>query len=111
MSPSIRSHALPLVAGLALGGLALAMRVRNALTYPPDWGFDATFTWQYIDRLTRDWSLPHPAASWATGDPPLFFYLSALVMRGCEALGSQASMAALGFLKTRFVVLASPSPV
>jgi len=84
-----RAQLLPI---LAFGGLALAIRIRNAFSYPPDWGFDATYTWQYIDRLTRDWSLPHPAASWATSDPPFFFYLSALVMRACEALGSRASV-------------------
>ena len=88
----MNASVLRIAPAVALAGMALAMRVRNAFTYPPDWGFDATFNWQYIEHLTRDGSLPHPAASWATSDPPLFFYLSALAMRVCEALGSRGSV-------------------
>ncbi len=82
MNAFVAGRAARLGSVVALAGLALAIRLRNAFTYPPDWGFDATFNWQYIERLTRDWSLPHPAASWATSDPPFFFYASALLMRG-----------------------------
>ena len=92
MNAFVAGRAARLGSVVALAGLALAIRLRNAFTYPPDWGFDATFNWQYIERLTRDWSLPHPAASWATSDPPFFFYASALLMRGCEALGSRGSV-------------------
>ena len=76
---------------LAIAGVGGWMRIHNAASYPPDWGFDATFNWSYIARLGRDFSLPHPAASWATADPPLYFYASALLLRACEALGSQAT--------------------
>ncbi|MEE9606616.1 MAG: hypothetical protein V3U03_02675, partial [Myxococcota bacterium] len=68
--------------------VALAMRIHNAIRYPADWGFDATFNWQYIYALTNDWSLPDPSAGWATGDPPLFYYGAALVMRGLRAVGA-----------------------
>lgn len=40
--------------------VACALRLNNALRYPPDWGFDASFNWSYIVRLGRDWSLPDP---------------------------------------------------
>ena len=43
---------------VALALVAIAIRVRNALRYPADWGFDATFNWRYIYRLTQDWALP-----------------------------------------------------
>lgn len=70
---------------LAIAALATAvgvwMRVHNALHYPADWGFDARFNWQYIYALTRTWALPDPAAGWSTGDPPLYFYLCALLVR------------------------------
>ena len=92
MSAFAGRRALRLLPVVGFAGLALALRVNNVLTYPADWGFDASFNWQYIDHLTRDWSLPHPAASWSTGDPPFFYYLSALVMRGCAALGSRGSV-------------------
>lgn len=78
---------LPISAALAL--VAVAIRVHNALHYPPDWGFDASFSWQYIYSLTRDWSLPPPEAGWSTSDPPLFYYASAAVMRGLAALGAR----------------------
>lgn len=70
-----------LVVALTLALVALAIRVHNVFTYPADWGFDATFNWQYIHHLTQSWNLPPPAAGWSTGDPPLYFYLCGVVLR------------------------------
>jgi hypothetical protein len=78
-------RAFLVVVGLA--GLGVAIRLNNIFRYPPDWGFDASFNWRYIYRMSRDWALPHPAAGWSTGDPPLYFTVSALIFRGLEALG------------------------
>jgi len=64
--------------------VALAMRLCNALRYPPDWGYDASFNWRYIYRMSRDWALPHPSAGWSTADPPLFFTVSALLMAASD---------------------------
>jgi len=72
---------------VALALAAVAMRVHNALHYPADWGFDASFNWRYIYRLSLDWTLPPPEAGWSTSDPPLFYYTSAAVMRCLAALG------------------------
>ena len=60
---------------------AIAVRLHNAVAYPLDWGFDASFNWQYIYALTKSWRLPALDAAWATGDPPLYFYLSAALLR------------------------------
>ncbi len=65
--------------------LALAMRAHNALFFPPEWGFDASFNWQYIEALRRDWYLPRPDAFWSSSDPPLYYALAALCMRIVEA--------------------------
>lgn len=70
-----------LLAAFTLLPLALAMRVHNALHFPPEWGFDASFNWQYIEALRRDWYLPRPDTGWSTSDPPLYFALAALCMR------------------------------
>jgi hypothetical protein len=70
----------------ALALVALGMRVHNALRYPADWGFDASFNWRYIYRLSQSWALPPPEAGWATSDPPLFFYLYGALFRGLDAL-------------------------
>ena len=90
----------------ALALAAVAIRVHNALHYPADWGFDASFNWRYIYRLTQDWALPPPEAGWSTSDPPLFYYASAAVMRGLAALGARdaavyAAPAALGARRAR----------
>ena len=74
---------------VALALAAVAIRVHNALHYPADWGFDASFNWRYIYRLTQDWTLPPPEAGWSTSDPPLFYYASAVVMRCLAALGAR----------------------
>lgn len=70
----------PVVAGAA-GLVALWTRLHNARHYPADWGFDASYNWQYIAALSRHWVLPAPDAGWSTGDPPLYFALSALLVR------------------------------
>lgn len=75
-------------AGVAFGvaaASAIAVRLHNAFRYPPDWGFDASFNWQYIYALTKSWRLPALDAAWSTGDPPLYFYLSAAVLRAIGA--------------------------
>ena len=77
------------VAGLALVALAVGIRVHNALSYPADWGFDASANWRYIYRLSEDRALPHPAAGWSTADPPLYFVAGAVVMAGLTAAGSR----------------------
>ncbi len=69
---------------LGLGGVAI--RVHNALRYPPDWGFDASFNWHYIYRMTRTWALPAPTDAWSAADPPLYFYVSGLLLRIARAL-------------------------
>jgi hypothetical protein len=68
------------VAGVATL-VAVWVRLHNAFSYPADWGFDAAANWQYIHALTRTWTLPPPDAGWSTGDPPLYFYVSASVLR------------------------------
>jgi hypothetical protein len=68
------------VAAALLALLAVAVRVHNALHYPPDWGYDASFNWRYIYRMAHDWALPRPGAGWSTADPPLFFVTSAVLM-------------------------------
>jgi hypothetical protein len=76
-----------LLAVVGLAALGVAIRLNNVFRYPSDWGFDASFNWRYIYRMSRDWALPHPAAGWSTGDPPLYFTISALIFRGLEELG------------------------
>ena len=68
-------------AALLAFGVALATRLHNARVYPADWGFDASFNWQYIIALSRRWHLPPPDAGWSTGDPPLYFAVCAALVR------------------------------
>ena len=99
-SPRRASAGVLLVGGLAVA-TALAIRLHNALVYPADWGFDASFNWRYIYRLSRDWALPDPAAGWSTGDPPLYYAVGAAVFAGLEALGTRdLAVAAIPLLST-----------
>ena len=89
-----------LAAGI-LGLTGIALRIHNAIRYPPDWGFDASFNWRYIYRLTRSWALPDPSAGWSTGDPPLYFYLGGAVMRGAKEAGNlNAATVAIPLIST-----------
>jgi len=74
-------------AGWIAVAAALAIRLHNALHYPPDWGFDASFNWRYIYRLSQDAAIPEPAAGWSTGDPPLYYALGAAVFRTLDRAG------------------------
>ncbi len=65
------------IAAAAFGALGVGVRLFDAFRYPPDWGFDATFNWRYIYRMSRDWEIPHPAAGWSTSDPPLYYAAAA----------------------------------
>jgi 4-amino-4-deoxy-L-arabinose transferase-like glycosyltransferase len=78
---------LGVAALLGLGGVA--MRVRGALAYPADWGFDATYNWAYIYRVTKTWALPAPADAWAAADPPLYFYLCGGLLRAARVLADR----------------------
>jgi hypothetical protein len=75
------SRQVGLSAALLAFGVALATRLHNARVYPADWGFDASFNWQYIVALSRRWHLPPPDAGWSTGDPPLYFAVCAALVR------------------------------
>lgn len=75
-----RRRATWIAAFVALG-IAIAMRVHNAIHYTLLWGFDAKYNWQYIQRLTLSWKLPPPDAGWSTAHPPLFYYASAAILR------------------------------
>ena len=113
---------LPLALGaslaLALGGLAI--RVHNALHYPPDWGFDATFNWRYIYRLSQDWQLPPLEAGWSTSDPPLFYFVSAVALRALTSLGARdaavfvvpllSALAGLGIVALGFALARRAAP-
>ncbi len=102
-SRTARHRALALASGGLLVLVAVAVRLNNALRFQSDQGFDASFNWRYIYRMSRDWALPHPAAGWSTGDPPLYFFLSALVWRSLEGLGVRDLVVqALPLLSTLF---------
>ena len=69
------------VAGLALAAVGTAVRVNNAVRYPPRWGFDAMFNERYVRLLMESWTLPAPDTDWSTAHPPLYYYLSAAIGR------------------------------
>jgi len=75
-----------LVALFVVGGL---IRLHNAFAYPPFYGFDVPYNWEYVQLLCAGFQLPHPEAGWAFGHPPLFYWIAALAGRalGCAEPG------------------------
>jgi hypothetical protein len=65
------------IAWLVVFSAGAWIRLHNALAYPWQWGFDAPFNWDYIERLLTVQTLPAPDESWASGHPPLFYYAAA----------------------------------
>jgi 4-amino-4-deoxy-L-arabinose transferase-like glycosyltransferase len=92
-----RRRATWIAAFVALG-VAVAMRVHNAIHYTLLWGFDAKFNWRYIQRLTLSWELPPPDADWSTAHPPFFYYASAGICRLIEDTTSDFKIVALRLL-------------
>jgi hypothetical protein len=97
------------VAMAALGLLALAIRVHNAIDYPLDKGFDAVANWEYVELLSEQW-LPAPDAGWSTAHPPLFYWLvegARVALGGGEKAGAiHAARAINGVLGLAMAALA-----
>jgi len=93
------------LAGVVVLVESVAVRLVNAVAYPPLFGFDAIANWRYIDGLTKDWTLPAPDADWSTAHPPLFYYLAALLVRAARGLcGAEAVGEAAGAVMVRLAV-------
>jgi len=90
------------VAGIALAVFGCAIRISNAFRYPTGLGFDAKFNWEYIEQLLGSWTLPAPDAAWATGHPPLFYYLGAALGRALGHPGMENTVLAIRLLSTGF---------
>lgn len=86
------------IAAFAALGIAVAMRVHNAIHYTLLWGFDAKFNWRYILRLTHSWELPPPDADWSTAHPPLFYYFGAAICRLIGDTPNESQIVALRLL-------------
>ncbi len=89
-------------AGVALGLIGVAIRIDNAFRYPTNWGFDAKFNWEYIERLLGSWNFSAPDAAWATGHPPLFYYLGAALGRALGHPGTETTVLAIRLLSATF---------
>jgi hypothetical protein len=75
--------------GAVLLGLAILMRINNALRYRIRLGFDAVENVEYIRMLMQSWSLPAPDAAWATSHPPFYYYLCSAMGRGLMAFSRE----------------------
>jgi hypothetical protein len=77
---TLRSRPWPRVALWVAFGLGASIRINNALLYSPLWGFDAIFNWRYVERLLTSWNIPPPTEGWSFAHPPLFYYLSTVIL-------------------------------
>jgi len=86
------------IAGAVALGVAVAIRVHNAIHYTLLWGFDSKFNWRYIRRLTVSWELPAPDADWSTAHPPLFYYAGAAIVRSLDGTSREFEIVLLRLL-------------
>ena len=87
-------------AGLAAAGVLV--RVNNVFRYPTNWGFDARFNWEYIERLMNSWALPAPGEIWVSSHPPFFYYLGGAIGRVLGTPGVDATVHAVRFVNMLF---------
>ncbi len=60
--------------------LAIALRVHNALSFPLDGTYDAQVGHiPYIQYVATHWRQPAPDASWEAWQPPLYYWISAIL--------------------------------
>lgn len=76
------------------------MRVVNAFQYNYLWGFDAHFNWEYIQYLTTTWALPDPEALWSAAHPPLFYYVSAAILRAAGPPSAETGVVIIRLIGT-----------
>jgi len=96
-TPASRNLRITLAVTLVLG---VGMRVFNAFAYERLWGFDARFNWAYVQYLTRTWRLPEPEALWSAAHPPLFYYVSAALLRMLGNPGPEVGVVVLRLVGT-----------
>lgn len=115
-NPASRNLRIAAAVALVLG---VGMRVFNAFAYERLWGFDARFNWAYVQYLTRTWTLPAPEALWSAAHPPLFYYVSAALLRmlgnpglevGVVVLRLVGTLAGLGTIALAVVVVRRFAP-
>jgi hypothetical protein len=95
-----------LVAIILLLLLAAGMRVNNAFAHRLDYGFDANWNWEYIERLTGSWELPAPHDGWSMGHPPLFYYSSAAVARAMHGASKREVVIVIRLISSAIGLLA-----
>ena len=86
--------------GLALAVAGVLVRLNNVFRYPTNWGFDARFNWEYIERLMSSWTLPAPDELWASSHPPFFYYLGGAIGRILGTPGVDATVHAVRLVST-----------
>jgi hypothetical protein len=91
---------------LGILGVGVAVRLTIFRSLPATLGYDFADHWRYVEWFTREWALPSIDTLRVAFHPPLFYFLSAQLVRVGAGPGViQAAMVALGCLKLALIWL------
>ena len=65
--------------------VALVVRVRNAIVFPPLLGYDGFGHFTYIWYVSKTWHVPLPTTGWSFFHPPLYYVLMAGLWNGLSS--------------------------
>jgi Flp pilus assembly protein TadD len=83
-SKQLTSVSLERVILLLVSGLWLLLFWNNTRLLPFHAGFDAEEHLKYIDYIQKRWSLPLPTEGWEMYQPPLYYFIAAIILSFCK---------------------------
>ena len=83
-SRRLTSVSLERVILLLVSGLWLLLFWNNTRLLPFHAGFDAEEHLKYIDYIQKHWSLPLPTEGWEMYQPPLYYFIAAVILSFCK---------------------------
>jgi Flp pilus assembly protein TadD len=83
-SKQLTSVTLERIVLLAFAALWLLLFWNNSRLLPFHAGFDAAEHLKYIEYIQKNWSLPLPTEGWEMYQPPLYYFIAAVILSLCK---------------------------
>jgi hypothetical protein len=84
ISKHLTSVMLERIVLLVFSGLWLLLFWNNTRLLPFRAGFDSREHLKYIDYIQKNWSLPLPTEGWEMYQPPLYYFIAAVILSFCK---------------------------
>jgi tetratricopeptide (TPR) repeat protein len=102
-SKQFSSATLKRIILLLFSGLWLLLFWNNTRLLPFHAGFDAGSHLKYIEYIQKNWSLPLPTEGWEMYQPPLYYFIAAVILSLCKlSINDPASVLVLRALGAVF---------